>query len=713
MTKSRSVSNNRTRTIRWAALLLSASLSPSIPAATQSTNVAVIANPVSINGGTLPTFGADLPSINFVPMSIGSVSLALLAPYDTVLLNVASFGCNINDLLPAAQADLVTFVHQGHKLIIWNSECGPQNYNWLPFPFTTNNPGALGASGTLAVVENNTLSSNVPTDPRFIDAGLVGAGTDAVGDGNVMTTFNSNWCVDMSARNANNVTGPIHTYAKTGLDQGLIIYAGFDQDFLPSSPGLNTGASYLRKIFVQEIFQPFNPSNLPCGVTVVGITLAPPTGTHPVGQTHTVTAALTDLFGAPKSDLPVTFTVTAGPNIGAAGSCNVAACKTDPTGHVSFTYTGSGGLGIDTITASFLNGSTTVTSQPVTATWTNSPPSILVSTPSITVNEGQTAANSGSYQDSDPGDTVTITASAGSILKTGTNSGGWTWSAPAVDGPQTTTVTITAKDAAGATASTSFAVNVVNIAPSVTITGPASGSLYPVGTPVTFNGSFTDPGVLDTHTAQWTFDAIGLAGTLVEATGNGTVNNTYTFNVPGVYQIKLTVTDKDSGVGTATQVNGADAFIVVYDANGGFVTGGGWINSLPGSYVPELTMTGRASFGFVSKYQKGATVPSGETEFQFKAGNLNFHSTSYQWLVIAGARAQYKGYGTINGVGNYGFLITAVDGDVNGGGGVDKFRVKIWDAASSAIVYDNKMGAPEDSDASDALGGGSIVIHSK
>jgi hypothetical protein len=41
-------------------------------------------------------------------------------------------------------------------------------------------------------------------------------------------------------------------------------------------------------------------------------------------------------------------------------------------------------------------------------------------------------------------------------------------------------------------------------------------------------------------------------------------------------------------------------------------------------------------------------------------------------LVIAGARAQYKGLGTVNGSGNYGFLLTAIDGQVNGGGGVDK-----------------------------------------
>jgi hypothetical protein len=36
--------------------------------------------------------------------------------------------------------------------------------------------------------------------------------------------------------------------------------------------------------------------------------------------------------------------------------------------------------------------------------------------------------------------------------------------------------------------------------------------------------------------------------------------------------------------------------------------------------------------------------PEGNTEFQFHAGNLNFHSSSYQWLV---------GSGTINSEGDY------------------------------------------------------------
>ncbi len=81
------------------------------------------------------------------------------------------------------------------------------------------------------------------------------------------------------------------------------------------------------------------------------------------------------------------------------------------------------------------------------------------------------------------------------------------------------------------------------------------------------------------------------------------------------------------------------------------------------------------------------------------------------------ARAQFKGEGTINGAGRFGFLLTAIDGEVKGQTAPDRFRIKIWrvlpDGSAGEIVYDNQMGAPDAGDATTALGGGSIVIHAK
>ena len=104
-----------------------------------------------------------------------------------------------------------------------------------------------------------------------------------------------------------------------------------------------------------------------------------------------------------------------------------------------------------------------------------------------------------------------------------------------------------------------------------------------------------------------------------------------------------------NNAGTTTSITTVYQFVVIYDTSAGFVTGGGWMISPPGAYVGNPALTGKANFGFVSKYQKGANVPTGDTEFQFQAGGFNFKSTVYEWLVISGSKAQYKGSGTVNG----------------------------------------------------------------
>ena len=122
--------------------------------------------------------------------------------------------------------------------------------------------------------------------------------------------------------------------------------------------------------------------------------------------------------------------------------------------------------------------------------------------------------------------------------------------------------------------------------------------------------------------------------------------------------------------------------------------------------ITDPSLKGKASFGFVSRYQKGASVPSGNTSFQFNMAGLNFHSDTYDWLVVnqGGANAQFKGSGTINGAfdsnGNpYKFMLWAGDGSP------DTFRIQIWweDNAGEHIVYDNGF--------NQAIDGGSIVVH--
>ncbi len=267
------------------------------------------------------------------------------------------------------------------------------------------------------------------------------------------------------------------------------------------------------------------------------------------------------------------------------------------------------------------------------------------------------------------------------------------------DGTVTVTLTVTED---GQSDQASADLTITNADP---VAGTITAPVDPVelGTLVTASVGFTDPGILDTHTAQWDWgDGSTSAGTVVETGGSGTVTGDHTYTEPGVYTVTVTVTDDDGGVDTA-----AFQFVVVYDPEGGFVTGGGWIDSPPGAYTADPALTGQASFGFNSRYKRGRSTPDGNTNFQFQAADLHFRSTDYEWLVVTGGdKAKFKGSGTINGAGDFGFMLTAQD-DPDG----DTFRIKIWDAVTEDVVYDNKLGESDASYAGTELGGGSIVVH--
>jgi hypothetical protein len=64
---------------------------------------------------------------------------------------------------------------------------------------------------------------------------------------------------------------------------------------------------------------------------------------------------------------------------------------------------------------------------------------------------------------------------------------------------------------------------------------------------------------------------------------------------------------------------------------------------------------------------------------------VSFRSDSYEWLVVAGGVAQYKGQGTINGEGEYEFMLWAADG------APDVLRVEIWQEVDGIelVVYDS------------------------
>ncbi|NVJ86007.1 MAG: HYR domain-containing protein, partial [Algoriphagus sp.] len=231
------------------------------------------------------------------------------------------------------------------------------------------------------------------------------------------------------------------------------------------------------------------------------------------------------------------------------------------------------------------------------------------------------------------------------------------------------------------------------------ITGPLDP--IQVNTPIQVDASVPS----EILAAKWVWD--NGDETILEAPFEN-LSAEYTYTQAGVYQIQLIVVDV-----CGNEWIGLTDLAVIFDPNGGFITGGGWIWSPKGAYIENVDLEGRANFGFVAKYRKGSNRVDGNTEFQFKNGDLNFNSSSHEdmSLVIAGAKGIYKGTGKINGEEGYSFMVSAIDGALKESTESDKFRIKIWDTESGRTVYDNQSGSSDFADATTEISGGNIVIH--
>jgi PKD repeat protein len=269
------------------------------------------------------------------------------------------------------------------------------------------------------------------------------------------------------------------------------------------------------------------------------------------------------------------------------------------------------------------------------------------------------------------------------------------------DGEYAVTIAVTDKD--GDTGYNTVSHAVLNVAPTV---GPIMGlPADPVAlddATVDASATFTDPGVRDTHTAVWDWGDGTTAPGLID---QYTVTGSHTYSAPGIYPVRLTVTDNAGDSGEALF-----EYVMVFDPDGSSLTAAGWFESPDGAYAADASLTGRAHLSLNARYGTNATVPSGNLNFRLQANDLHLQAKSFDWLLFTGAQAQIRGTGTVNRSGSYGFIVTVLDGSHPDGGGTDMVRVKIWDSDSGAVIYDSQVGDPDHAAPASALGGGSVKV---
>jgi len=231
------------------------------------------------------------------------------------------------------------------------------------------------------------------------------------------------------------------------------------------------------------------------------------------------------------------------------------------------------------------------------------------------------------------------------------------------------------------------------------ITAPTS----PVQTNTLVNASapFTDSRPTATHTASWDWgDGSTSTGVVTEVNGSGSVSGNHTYVAPGVYTVTLTVIDNFGVSHTSTY-----QYVSVYNPTSqGLFSAGSHFTSPAGAYIQNPSLTGKVKFGLRYKYK--GTMPVGNKQFTmaFNAANLTFNATTVSSLVIANGMATMTGTGTINGAGNYNFLVTGVDG-----GGI---RVQITDPSNNNnVIYDTQPGAAITDTPTIAVTG-RVVVHS-
>ncbi|MCA1733775.1 MAG: hypothetical protein LC732_09250, partial [Acidobacteria bacterium] len=222
-----------------------------------------------------------------------------------------------------------------------------------------------------------------------------------------------------------------------------------------------------------------------------------------------------------------------------------------------------------------------------------------------------------------------------------------------------------------------------------------------VGTPLAFTATFTDPDTASGHAATWEWgDGTTSAGTIVfdAARGVFTVTGSHAYAGAGLYTVRLVVSD---GSGEA---NGAAGPVIVYDPDGGWITGAATLAS-PAGALRGNASPASARVSLTAKYDKQSGALKGNVEIHVGGSALRLRAEALEWLVVDGAAAVLQGRCSLEGSTECSFRITAIDGG-NPAAGPDRARLEIWDGGATAL-YDNAR----ESDEAPAIESGDLTVH--
>ena len=119
------------------------------------------------------------------------------------------------------------------------------------------------------------------------------------------------------------------------------------------------------------------------------------------------------------------------------------------------------------------------------------------------------------------------------------------------DDEGTYVVTFQATDDGAMSGSDSMTIIGTNVTPTAHVSVAQSLVTVPQQS-IAFSGSFTDPGVLDTHRVTWNFGDGASSTASYGPGGSATLSASHSYAAAGTYTLRLTVTDDDGGAGQAT-----------------------------------------------------------------------------------------------------------------------------------------------------------------